>query len=64
MQKHKNVDSQLNYAEWANNNMEITIQIESVKGYENLKGILKEKGFIGLLLDQFVRPWISRPTRA
>ena len=43
MQKHKNVDSQLNYAEWANNNMEITIQIESVKGYENLKGILKEK---------------------
>ena len=43
MQNHKNVDSQLNYAEWANNNMEITIQIESVKGYENLEEILKEK---------------------
>ena len=43
MQNHENVDSQLNYAEWANNNMEITIQIESVKGYENLEEILKEK---------------------
>ena len=43
MQNHKNVDSQLNYAEWANDNMEITIQIESVKGYENLNEILKEK---------------------
>tara|TARA_B100000674_G_scaffold12864_1_gene9566 strand:- start:1350 stop:2084 length:735 start_codon:yes stop_codon:yes gene_type:complete len=43
MQNHENVDSQLNYAEWANNNMEITIQIESIKGYENLEEILKEK---------------------
>ena len=38
-----NVDSQLNYAEGANDNMEITIQIESVKGFENLEEILKEK---------------------
>ena len=43
MQNHKSVDSQLDYANWANDNMEITIQIESVRGYENLQEILKEK---------------------
>ena len=43
MENHEFVDSQLNYAKWANENMEITIQIESLKGYENLEEILKEK---------------------
>ena len=43
MQNHKSVDSQLKYSNWANDNMELTIQIESVKGFENLEEILKEK---------------------
>tara|TARA_B100000941_G_scaffold13930_1_gene8513 strand:+ start:1895 stop:2629 length:735 start_codon:yes stop_codon:yes gene_type:complete len=43
MKNHKSVDSQLKYSNWANDNMELTIQIESIKGFENLEEILKEK---------------------
>ena len=43
MKNHNAVDTQLKYAEWANENMELTIQIESIKGFENLEDILKEK---------------------
>ena len=43
MKRHNSVDSQLEYAMWANENMELTIQIESLKGFENLDEILKEK---------------------
>ena len=43
MNKHEKVSDKLTYANWANNNMELTIQIESVKAVENLEEILKEK---------------------
>lgn len=43
MKNHDSVDNQLKYAQWANENMEITIQIESLKGFENLEDILREK---------------------
>ncbi len=43
MNEHNNVSNKLSYADWANNNMELTIQIESVKAVENLDSILEEK---------------------
>ena len=43
MKNHNEVDTQLKYANWANDNIEITIQIESLKGFKNLENILKEK---------------------
>jgi len=43
MTEHNNVTDKLSYANWANNNMELTIQVESVKAVENLDSILREK---------------------
>lgn len=43
MAEHNNVTDKLSYANWANNNMELTIQVESVKAVENLDSILREK---------------------